>query len=263
MSSYKTIAVYKMVVKNDDNPKHSSLISPKNEITYEASRLLNKNSYKKRLVLFLSVTLDTGIISNQFFFGKAGLLLGTLLVPLIVFLNVYVMERTMAVATSIEKESDGQTKIETFSDISREGFGTKTEIVTKACIFSVNWTIIIFNCLNTVEFLLNSIGNEDRSETTLILIKLLVYLIFFVFILVITEPEKLSNVSGIIYLMTIMPLLIVFCRNIKDFVRGKYSSDFEYFQFSNVFPLTGSLLYCLGYMGTIFSIRSTLKNHQR
>ena len=248
-----------MIIPDNIEQEEDLLLETSDEMTYESLRLLNKNSFSAGLIMFLSATLDSGIISNQFYFGKAGLFLGTLIVIILMFFTVYVIERLMAVATKIEKDSDGRIKIETFSDISKIVFGYKTEVVTKVFIFAINWTIIIFNSLNTADFLLHRFGEGENSGLMIFLIKLFSFLLFYTLILIITEPEKLSGISKFIYLAVITPLIILFCWNITNLAEGESTNDFKFFQFSHLFPLTGSLFYCYGYMGTIFGVRSTLK----
>ncbi len=85
--------------------------------TYEGRRHMNKNGYFAGVLLFFKSTVGLGLIINQYFIGKAGLVLGNFITLFLVVFIGYTLDQTLIVANSLERKNR-KLKIQGFDEVS-------------------------------------------------------------------------------------------------------------------------------------------------
>lgn len=230
--------------------------------TYEISRSHNKNGIFSGVFMLLKGALGLGIIVNQYYQAKAGLVLGPLATVVMSAATVYSMHIILSLANRVELEMNHNYTIETMDQLVNRILGPTARIVTKILIFTLNQAAIIINIINLSKFLQNKITalNPRSLFATLPLIKLLVIMLFLVLVSVIIQPERLRYPAYIAVLIVIFSLLYMWILNISYTISNDIPKELEYANISNLANLVGSLLYSFKSVGIIFGVRATLKH---
>ena len=235
--------------------------------TYEGRRHLHKNSIFAATFLFFKSTIGLGLLVNQYYIGKAGLLWGSFITFFLVIFVGNTLDLMLKIANNIEKKSYKKIKIENFDQISFLVFGKKMQICTKIFIILYNESVLLINTINFAKFLqIQFSGNfpEFKIFENLNYFKLFIIILFLCILIFIVEPEKLKYLSYFATVILVLALLIMWTENIiKYFIIEKTKPYWEYVNFNYTSNLIGNQLYSLESIGTLFTVRSTLKKPKK
>lgn len=234
--------------------------------TYEGRRFLHKNSVFAATFLFFKSTIGLGLLVNQYYIGKAGILWGTFITFFLVIFVGNTLDLMLKIANSIEKKSYKKIKIENFDQISFLVFGKKMQIITKIFIILYNESVLLINTINFAKFLqIQFSGNFPNIAIfeKLNYFKLFVIIIFLLILIFIVEPEKLKYLSYFASIILVLALLIMWTQNIIKYITLQKKPYFEYANINYTSNLIGNQLYSLESIGTLFTVRSTLKKPKK
>ena len=245
-------------------PKSSDYTTADHQITltYEEKRLLYKNSTFSAICIFFKGTVGLGLLVNQYYLAKAGLILGPLLTIIITTLITYAIDMVLKLANQIENEKANGFKFETMDQLVEMTLGRFAKITTKVFTFGLNQAAIIVNAINFGKFLKAQFinGNESGLFADLLFFKLLTALIFLAVVAIIVEPEKLKYPAYISAVILLVGVFILWVNNIQMVMDRGHFAPLEYFNYYGISSLVGSQLYSFESIGIVFGIRSTLKH---
>lgn len=93
----------------------------KNKISYEKNRLLHKNGSFSAIILILKSSLGLGILMNQYYFGKTGLILSPIILIIVSIIILYSFYLLLKIADNEEKNFNN--KIENYDQLGKIVFG--------------------------------------------------------------------------------------------------------------------------------------------
>ena len=241
---------------------YDTLLSKPSPLTYEESRLLKKNNGFTGMCMLLKGTMGLGLIVNQYYQAKTGIILGPIITTVISFAVMYSVNCVLSLANSIETERGDSFKFETMDQLIVLVLGSPARLVTKAFTFGLNQAAIIINVINLSKFIHDRINRIYASSafTSLIFIKLIVILLFLALVGVIVEPERLKYPAYISASLVLFSLFCMWTANLSDFIASDMAPNIHLADFSGTSGLLGSLLYSFKSIGIIFGVRSTLRH---
>ena len=293
------------------------------KLTYEENRLKYKNNFLSSVILFLKATVGLGILMNQYYFGKSGIILSVISSLSITILTCHSIYLLLKIA-DIEEEKNKKKffidnkkkyyidnennenennfnfrnnnpnniklenrkndnildndknvniirinklknnldykKIENYDQLGKIVFGIKFQYICKILCFLLNLFVIIINTLNFSKFLQFDLKKIIFIEN-IFFYKLITILIFLIIIYFILEPEKLKYPSYIGFIIYILALLIMWYYNFK--LKKTKNININFINIKTIPFFIGNNLYSIESIGTIFTIRATMRKRSQ
>lgn len=242
-------------------------IDPSQRPTYEETREKYKNSIFSATCILFKGTVGLGLIINQYYLAKTGLILGPLLTVIVTVLITYAINLVLNVANKIEIEKGNGFKFETMDQLVDMVLGPTAKITTKIFTFALNQAAVIINVINFAKFLQEKLVDSSSHNvfTQLLFFKLITAVIFLLVVACIIEPEKLKYPAYISAVILLFGVLVLWTENMGVIFDRGTIAPLTYVNIQGVSSLVGSQLYSLESIGIVFGIRATLKqpHHMR
>lgn len=229
--------------------------------TYEEKRQIYKNSTFSAICILFKGTVGLGLLVNQYYLAKAGLILGPMLTILITFLITYSIHLVLKLANEIEIEKGNGFKFETMDQLVDMVLGPLAKNTTKIFTFLLNQAAVVINAINFSKFLRDKFVPLGATGVfaDLDFFKLVTSFIFLCVMGMIIEPEKLKYPAYISAVVLLVGVLILWINNTEVIIDRGSIAPLNYFNVSGIGTLVGSQLYSFESIGIIFGIRATLK----
>lgn len=236
----------------------------KRQKTYEETRMAHKNGFISSTILLFKSTIGLGLLMNQFFFAKGGLITGPITTILMCLLTGYSMYILLKISDLEEKKGLG-TQIENYDQLGKIVYGVKFQYICKFFCFMYNMTAILANTLNFSKFLQNEFSQYASADffKGIFFYKIVVVLLFLILLLFILEPEKLKYPSFFGAIVLILALILMWSDNLKIAIDNKKEVVFDYINFTNLPDLVGNQLYALESIASVFTVRATMKKRSQ
>lgn len=226
---------------------------------FEKNRLRHKSGVFSGCLVFFKSTVGLGLLVSQYFFGRAGLALGTATTVLTSTIIAYTMWLIVSVADKMEAEGSGD--IENYDQITDRIYGKTMMVVTKIFCFLFNLGIILVNITNLSSFLLENIGHLFPMYLQQIeFFKLLSILAIQVTLIFILEPEKIKYPSYIAAIILFLATAIMWVMSLSQLSKNTERKHYDLVSFPDFPAVIGNQLYAFESIGTLFTVRSTLKD---
>lgn len=239
-----------------------SLVENETTQTYEQKRLLYKNSTFAAICIFFKGTVGLGLLVNQYYLAKAGLILGPLLTIIVTILITYTILLILRLANRIEHTRSSEFKFETMDELVEVVLGRFAKIMTKICTFLLNQATIIVNAINFSKFIRNQAVRDTDSGflADLHFYKLITIAIFLLLMGTIVEPERLKYPAYISAAILFLGISMLWFNNGQIVYHQGGFAPLNYFNVYGISSLVGSQLYSFESIGIVFGIRATLKH---
>lgn len=235
-----------------------------NEGSYEQRRQKFKSNIFSGCLVFFKSTVGLGLLVSQYFFGQAGLLLGTCTTILSCLIICYTMSLIISVADKLERESHDTLCIENYDQITDIIYGQPMMIVTKIFCFLFNEGIILVNITNLARFLLENFEKSVPSGFEGIdFFKLVAVFLILLSLVFIIEPEMIKYPSYLAAFILFFATFIMWVMSYFQLFKNGKTKPFEYMNFMHFPSLVGNQLYAFESIGTLFTVRSTLQSHSQ
>ena len=232
------------------------------ESSYEKSRKLHKNGVFSGSFIFFKSTVGLGMLASQFFFGKAGLVLSTLVSILLVLLIHYTMRLLTNIAKDME-EKDSNLSINTYDQMVGKVLGCFAQVFTKIACFEFNHAVIIINAINLSKFAMQNVSSLDGSSGAgLDTFKFITICLLVTLLVIIIEPEKLKFTSYISSIVLVGGIIILWVLNTEVWL-SRPQPNFALVDFHNFASVVGNELYAIEGVGTLFTVRSVLREKSK
>lgn len=232
------------------------------EFSYEKNRKLHKNGVFSGSFIFFKSTVGLGMLASQFFFGKAGLVLSTLVSIFLVVLIHYTMKLLTDIAKDME-EKDSNLSIDTYDQMIGRVLGSFAQVFTKIACFEFNHAVMIINTINFSKFVMQNFSSLDRSSgAELNTFKFIIICLLIALLIIIIEPEKLKFTSYISSIVLVGGIIILWVLNTEVWL-SRPQPSFALFDFHNFTSLVGNELYAIEGVGTLFTVRSVLRERSK
>lgn len=224
---------------------------------FERARARHKSGVLSGCLVFFKSTVGLGLLVSQYFFGRAGLVLGTLTTVLTTTIIGYTMHLVVAVADKME--ADGSPDVENYDQITEALFGRAMMVVTKVFCFLFNEGIVLVNITNLAGFLLDHLGHlfpsslQDPDFFKLVAILLIQLTLIFIL-----EPEKIKYPSYAAAIVLFVATGIMWVMGYVQLARNAEPKPFDLFSLPDFPAVIGNQLYAFESIGTLFTVRSTL-----
>lgn len=229
-----------------------------NQDKFNIRRMQHKSSVFSGCLVFFKSTVGLGLLVSQYFFGKAGLLLGTLTTIVSCLIIGFTMNLIISVADKMEETAN--VNIENYDQITQSVYGNTMMVVTKIFCFLFNEGIILVNITNLAGFMLMNVGPYMplvfREIEFFKLFSIFMILVVLAFIL---EPEMIKYPSYLAAVILFVATFIMWLMSFHQFFTNTDSKEFELFSLPNFPSLIGNQLYAFESIGTLFTVRSTLQ----
>lgn len=235
-------------------------------ISQQIDYLANKNGLLAAGFILFKSTLGVGLLLSPKYYAESGLLLSLIISFIIINLVTYGIYLVAKVSNQIEKDTDYKERVKNYDDLCYKVAGNKLKLICQVSNFSFNILIFIVNTLNGINYweeISKEIGIFKDSNKYHEYFQLGFYAVYFIFIIIITEPEKLKITSFISGVIMVFLVILMWIFNIYFSFSQKTSYKFDYFNFSNFPAFTGNVLYALESVGTIFTVRIGMRNPKR
>lgn len=230
--------------------------------SYEKKRNLHKNGVFSGSFIFFKSTVGLGMLASQFFFGKAGLVLSTLVSLFLVLLIHYTMKLLTDIAKDMEAK-DRNLSINTYDQMVGKVLGPYAQIFTKIACFEFNHAVIIINTINLSKFVMHSFTPLDGSPgLNLDTYKFIIIGLLLASLVIVIEPEKLKFTSYVSTIILVGGIIIMWVLNTKVWMT-RPQPDFALVDFHHFAAVVGNQLYAIEGVGTLFTIRSILRERNK
>lgn len=232
---------------------------PKEPDKYTMNREKNKNNVVVGSILFTKSAIGLGLLSNSYFFTQTGAILGCVTTLVLCFLITYTLSLLLALAEKIEAKNK-ELKMENLDMVSLFVFGFKMQMLSKTLNFLFNYCCIVVNMINFCKYAQQIIAlHTPWTSIRLFEVKIIV-IVFILFILVfILEPEKLRYPSYIALFVLLLSLVSFWIINCYKYAHLEHRPEVPLFVLAGINNFIGNQLYAMESIGTLFTVRSTLK----
>ena len=226
---------------------------------FERRRMQHKSSILSGCLVFFKSTVGFGLVSSQYFFGKAGLFLGILTTIISCLVIWYTMKLIVQAADDIETNEN--IEIENYDQITSKIFGYKMTFITKAFCFLFNEGIVLVNITNLANFLQSSLTDYlpvylHDSE----FFKVIIIIVFIILLVFILEPEMIKYPSYVAAFVLLLATVTMWIMSLVQYIKNSEPKNYNDFSILNFPALIGNQLYAFESIGTLFTVRSTLAN---
>ena len=247
-----------------NNSDSESILPPKRKKTYEENRQHHKNGFISSTILLFKSTIGLGLLMNQYYLAKSGLIAGPITTILMCLLTMYSMYLLLKISDEEEKKSLNH-QIENYDHLGKVVYGVKFQYVCKIFCFGYNMTAILANTLNFAKFLQNEFSGYTENDffKNIFFYKLIVVLFFLILLLFILEPEKLKYPSYFGAGILIIALFLMWTDNFLILKNRTKNIDYDFINFPAIPDLVGNQLYALESIASVFTVRATMKKRSQ
>lgn len=245
---------------NDEEEISLVQSSRKTTKTYDERRDEAKNNFFTATIMLFKGTVGLGVLVNQYYLGKTGLILGSFCTVLVIGLISYGIRLSLDLANQIESASNGKTSFKTLDSMIGHVLGKKWKIVTKVMSFGLNQVACLVNLASFARFLKTRtlLSLHSGILTNIQFLKMIAVGCFCLVTILIVEPENYKYTSIAAFLILLTGLIIMMDENI-GIILSNGISEFNLFNPVYLASIASSQLYSFESIGIIFGIRSTLK----
>lgn len=224
---------------------------------FERNRIAHKSGIFSGCLVFFKSTVGLGLLVSQYFFGRAGLALGTLTTIFTCLIIGYTMQLIINVADRLERERGED--IENYDQITNIVYGKKMMVITKIFCFLFNEGIILVNITHLSGFFMDNLKDLlPESLHEIEFFKLMTILVILVILVVILEPEKIKYPSYVAGFILIVATALMWILSYVQLYKNTEKKHYDLFSFPDFPAVIGNQLYAFESIGTLFTVRSTL-----
>ena len=221
---------------------------------------VKKNGLIYGFMIFLSTSIDVSFLNNQYYYGKAGVLGGFIVIGTIISFTCFISVKILKIADYLERKHP-IVKVQTLSDLASRVIDRRIGIPIKINVFLYNWAAIVINGFVVSRYIQRNLNaltdngflSSDNFSTFL-------FMLICVFsIVLIAKPKKLGTPALIAVIFLILSVIIVLIVNVEKLAKDGFAPYILLFNKDYFSSLVGNTSYAISYMGTTFGVRTTLK----
>lgn len=178
-----------------------------------------KNGVFSGTLIFFKSSIGIGLLVNQYFVGKCGLVWGLVITLGVASLMICVLDQMLLSTNKLEIEQ--RRKIRSMDEFAGNTFGRGTKLFCKGMILAYNEAVLLVNTINMCKFFQHQFMLVAPSSplVRIEMVKFIVIMIFLLFLVFLVEPEKVKYVSFLSMFILFLALILMWGNSMDYYMK--------------------------------------------